>query len=304
MSKDREPEALERYYPKVLKKAARSTLDFSKSQYIVDCILALIAVPVGYAFGLVTSVWSGLLAVLCVYVGAMIVTGIINALRAPALIHREQVEELARLRQQLPHEIARQIPTRPVETEVHPNIVCTTAGFMQVTIDSDHDIVRRGWDHIAIVAQFTNEPRADRHISSEDYVMARIRYFDADGSLCQRVHHGSWVEEEWRWVEFDVGDTRHLVLAVQLTDEEELNPALTALRAIENNHEGSDRYETPDYPDLPPTVSRAEVQLFSGENGAVIGQFTFQFSFGEESRVTIIEPPGQNERAAAPNGSE
>jgi hypothetical protein len=308
MSEERARKGLERYYPKVVKKAARSTLEFSKAQLVVDAILAILITILGYFAGIVTSVGSTIVVIICGYLIVMLVTGLINVFRAPAIIHREQAEEIARLRQQLPQAVSRQLPAPPAWPEARPNVVCSAAGFIQVSID-DYDIVRRGWTHMAIVAQFANEPRTDGLIASEEYVMARIAYFDADGSLCQRANQGSWVEEEWRWVEFDVGDTRHLVLAVQLTDEEALNPALAALCAIENNHESPDKYETPDYPHLPPTVSRAEVQLFSGENGAIIGQFGFQFSFGEESHVSVITPPserssGQNEKAATPNGSE
>jgi hypothetical protein len=239
-------------------------------------------------------------------VAVLLAVALFNFVRAPAIIHREQAEEIARLRQQLPNAAARRLPAPPAQPEARPNIVCLTAGFIQVNID-DNDIVRRGWNHITIVAQFVNQPHAGRHISSEGYVIARMTYYDTDGRLCQRVNHGSWVDEEWRWVEFDVGDTRHLVLAIQLTDEEQLNPELTALCAIQNNHESVDRYHVPDYPSPPLTTSRAEVLLFSGENGAIISQLTFEFHFGEESYVTIVTPPDKppaNKEAATPNCSE
>lgn len=63
MSEERNPASLERYSSKLVRQAARSTWRFSKAQFIVDGILAIVSVPIGYAFGLVTSVGSAILAV-------------------------------------------------------------------------------------------------------------------------------------------------------------------------------------------------------------------------------------------------
>lgn len=79
------------------------------------------------------------------------------------------------------------------------------------------------------------------------------------------------------------------MLAAQLVEGEDYHGDADALRAVQNNQESTDRYNVPDYPYLPRTVSRAEVQLFSGENGAIIGNFTFQFDLAGEGTVTVLE---------------
>jgi len=289
MSDERNPKALERYYPKVIKKAARSTLEFSKAQLFVDALIAVFITILGYFAGIVTSTASTILVIVIGYLAAMIVTGLINLVRAPAFLHREQVEENARLRSQLPGAAARQLPAQPAQPEARSNIVCEVAGFTEVEID-DYDIVRRGSNHIAIVAEFVNQPVTGRHIASENYVLARITFYDANGKRCQRVTHGTWLEEQWRSVDFDVGDTRYLVLAAQLTDAEEFQPEADALRAIQNNHESVERFVAPDYLYLPPTTSRAEVHIFSASNGAIVGEFSFMFDLTiPEPSVTILD---------------
>ena len=43
------------------------------------------------------------------------------------------------------------------------------------------------------------------------------------------------------------------------------------------------------YPYLPATTSRAEVQLFTtAEDGAMVGEFAFEFTLGEECAVSIV----------------
>lgn len=282
MIEEKPPQAVERYSTKLIKHAARGTWHFSKQQIIWSTVLGLLAAPVGVYFGLAPSILAAALAVVCVAAIAFLGAAAFNFLQAPILIYREQAEEIAALKRGMP---AQQLSPQPA---ARSNIVCEVAGFAEVEID-DHDIVRRGFGHIAIVAECVNQPLPDRHIASEDYVMARITYFDKDGKRCQRVTHGTWLEEQWRFIDFDVGDTRHLVLAVQLTESDDFRPEMDTLRAIQNNHERTERFIAPDYLYLPATTTRAEVQIFSAENGAIVGQFAFGFDLtGSEPFVKIL----------------
>jgi hypothetical protein len=65
MSEERERRALKRYYPKVIKKAARSTLEFSKAQLIIDAVLAIFITILGYFAGIVTSAGSTIIVIIC-----------------------------------------------------------------------------------------------------------------------------------------------------------------------------------------------------------------------------------------------
>jgi hypothetical protein len=290
MSEERNQAPIEPYSTKLVKHAVKRTWEFSKSQLIVSGALAIASVPVGYLFGLVTSVGSGILAVLLVYIGAMFLVALFNFLHAPAVIHQEQERELIRLRQHLPTTAPQQIPAPTPQPEARPNIICTRVGATLVSID-DEDIVRVGDDHLAMIVEFVNQPRPDRRIESVDYVFATITFFDPDGTQRQHVNHGTWLEEEWREVSFSIGGMRRLVIAVQVIEGETFKPEMEAIRAIDNNRANWNESNAPDYLYFPHTVTRAIVQLFSSEDGAMVGEFAFQLNFAEQWAVSIAEAP-------------
>jgi hypothetical protein len=286
MREEMPPESIERYSTKLIKYAARGAWHFSKQQIIFSTVLALLAAPISVYFGLAPSVLAGVLAVLSVAAIAVIGTVIYNVIfHAPAQIYREQQEEIAALKRGTG---APRLAAPAREPEPEPNVTCPIVGFAQVEVDGDHDIVHAGWEHVAIVAEFVNQPEPGKRIGTAYQVFAAITYFDGGGDVCQRVNHGPWMDEDWREVDLGIGDRRRLVLAIQLVGSADLRPESDALRAVENNHESIDRYIAPDYLYLPFTLRRIEVRLFSTSDGTCIGVFTFQVSLGEESSISLV----------------
>lgn len=285
MSDEKTTEGVERYTSKLYKYSTEHTWKFSKQQYIVDGLVAIGIAIIGYYVGIVTSFWTTALAIVAGYTIAVIVTFVINLIRAPAGIDRERQAEIARLRNQVPADEHRTTPAvaLPARNEVAPryNLVCTAAGGTFVDIDRMDGSVTQGTDHIALVAEFVNQPNRENRIEHLRQVFATIRFFDEGGLVCERVHHGLWVGEEWRSVDFLIGDVRRLVLAVQVEERGDFDERTDSLRAIENNHENADRYNEHGYLYLPYTVSRADVQLFSARDGSSIGEFSFQINIAE-----------------------
>jgi hypothetical protein len=238
----------EPYSKKLIKYAWQGTWHFSKQQIIFSSILGIIAAPIAYALGLAPSVGLGILAVFIVSAIAFFLAGFYNFLRTPALIHREQQQEIEALRGRpaalVPAEL---VPARAAPVALEPNLVCMSVGFDQVEIEGEHDIVQDGLEHVAVIAEFVNTPHPDRRIGSVHHVFAVIRYFDANNRQVCNVNHGSWMDEEWRTVDFAIGDRRRLVLAVQLVGGNDYRPEMDALRAIQNNHEDWQRYRAPEY---------------------------------------------------------
>jgi hypothetical protein len=123
MSEERKSEPLERYSSKVFRYSKENTWKFSKQQFFVDALVAILITVIGYKAGIVTSVGSTVITIVCGYLIAFVITFAINLLRALAAIHQEMETKLVQLGQQAPITGTRQIPAPASRPEARPNIV-------------------------------------------------------------------------------------------------------------------------------------------------------------------------------------
>jgi hypothetical protein len=286
---DENPDAVERYSTKLIKYTVRGTWIFSKQQIIFSSLLGLASAFGAYLLGL-APFGASMLLFIGVTLFAFLAAGMYNLARAPFLIHHDQQQELDAMRNRA------LIPLQPVPRaerppDPEPNLECLSVRFDQVEIETEHDIVQDGVEHISVIAEFVNNPHLERRIGSAHMIFAVIRYFDVNNQLVCQVTHGSWMDEDLREVDFAIGDRRRLVLALQLIDGDRYRPEMDALRAIQNNHENWQRYRAPDYWYLPPNTQRIEVRLCSAVDGSTIGTYLFDLQMGEDCMVHLLGDP-------------
>lgn len=118
-----------------------------------------------------------------------------------------------------------------------PNLVFLGAQISVVHID-EKGVIQDGGDGdrtlTAVIAKFENKARPTRKVSPAKSVIAHIAYEVGRREYPYSIDKGAWVGEEYNQVDFEVGDTRGLMIAaVMSVGNNVVN--------YQNNNDGPDR---------------------------------------------------------------
>jgi hypothetical protein len=154
---------------------------------------------------------------------------------------------------------------RPKIYSLHPRI----ANVSEVDPDEGNGIVEGGNQMKAVVATFRmKKPSPDVH---DTYLTARLSYRKKEDigirdieKEIHRVNYGTWLDEEFNFVEMAITDTKELVLALQVESG--------VCVAVQDNRHSTTKYNGLAYHKLEPNGDSffVDVTLVDGNHGPVI----------------------------------
>lgn len=166
-----------------------------------------------------------------------------------------------------------------------PNLVFLYAQINFVHLD-DKGVIQDGGDGdrtiTAIVAKFQNKAEPPRRVSPAKSVIAHINY-EVDGRPYEYgVSKGTWINEEYNQVDFEVGDTHRLLIAAVYTIG-------NTVVNYKNNNDSPDHRRKSNVIPLNGEQFIVEVELVVRENSEAGRKFKFKLTPKSSPPLELIE---------------
>lgn len=172
---------------------------------------------------------------------------------------------------------ARAIPERPIAAglataDPEPNVIVLSCEVLQVEFRDDLSVYERGDGRAkGATVTFRNDPVKVRATANMDDTRALLTVTPNRGAVVH-VAAGHWLRSGLNCVDFGVGDTNTLVIALQL-------PALTCLATMDDPRELNtvERVRAVQLSDTM-TTARVHVKLVGGFRGRFVEEFDFELT--------------------------
>lgn len=169
-------------------------------------------------------------------------------------------------------------------TKAGANIVCLEAKKLDLVMVDDTFYDLRDYQYLhehtfdAAIIEFENQPIPGRKVEALYNVEAQILFQDEEGNVQERIEGGAWVGERGRYIDFEVGRHKRLVVGFINPNGEYLE-----ISVAQNNRDTSDSKHTTTLLALDGKQSRVYVRLLA--DGDIVYEEYFDLAFAP-SRLT------------------
>lgn len=223
----------------ILAPALAATFDFSKRQLLMNLVLAALAIPVSWYYGLLPDLqlMATIKAVAIVYAALLLAAAIYNFGSSPIKLISKHHQEIALLNERLDN-LLLDISSRPnllaapnaspalLETsndqEAKPNLVFKR--ILHLDAYMEYGVLREGRiegyspepDLTAITLRIENEFSREFKVGPVSWVTAQVFYHFRNGEEFY-VNRGAWLDGA-NHASFGVNDTKDLIIAIEVRD--------------------------------------------------------------------------------------